>query len=65
MSLLEALRVIRALFQVRSWLRKLQKMYLVLKQGGPLPGVPFPEPGHLPPFSQCMHFAPQYKGTWK
>lgn len=64
MSLLEALSVIRALFQVRSWLRKLQKMSPALKQG-PLSGVPFPEAGHLPPFSQCMHFSPQYKGTWK
>lgn len=44
MSLSEALSDIRALFQVRRWLRKLQKMSPALKQGGPLPGVPFPEP---------------------
>lgn len=65
MPLWTALSVTLALFQLRCPLRKLEKMSPALEQGGMRPGTPVPRSRLLPHFSQCAHFPPKHKGTWK
>lgn len=58
-------RIIRALFQLRRWLRELENCPRLQSKGSALLRSPFPSRGFCLISAKCMHPSPQYKGTQK